>query len=191
MARPDITKAQAAREAKYLDTVVNFASMGLMTRRQFIHRAHADHAKIVVHRERQYDKEEKLDRDLHRMAQHVPFGNPSLPETKRYYELGAQLKAGIFKEETLMEFPNGLLFKISKTEIDYFHRSEDDPVHRSPVSPVDFYAVKIVNRLVSDYDVPEQKALHLVQRMESMVRRAYEQDQSVGVTAEDLLEEET
>lgn len=186
MARPNITKAQAAREAKILDTIVDFGSMGLMTRRRFIDLARQSRAKIVVSHERQYDKEEKLDRDLDRMAQHVAFGNPNLPETKRYNELRAQLEAGIFKERTMLEFPNGLSYEITKTEADYFHRSE----RVEPVSLADLYAVKIVNCLVRDYEVPEEKALHLVQRMESAVRRAYDCGQSVGRTAEDLLEEE-
>lgn len=186
MAKPDITKAQAAREAKILDTVVDFGSMGLMTRRRFIDTARSNRAKIVIHRERQYDKEEKLDRDLDRMAQHVPLGNPNHPETREYYELRAKLKAGIFKERTMLELPNGLSYEITKTEADYFHRSGQVEA----ISLADLYAVKIMNCLVSDYEVPEKRALHLVQRMEPAVRRAYERGQSVGRTAEDLLEEE-
>lgn len=69
------------------------------------------------------------------------------------------------------------------------HAAGSVAIRRSPISPADFYAVKIANRLVSDYGVPEQKALHLVQRMEPAVRHAYERGQSVDRTTKELLGE--
>jgi hypothetical protein len=69
------------------------------------------------------------------------------------------------------------------------HAAGSVAIRRAPVSQADFFAVKIANRLVSDYGVPEQKALHLVQRMEPAVRRAYERGQSVDRTTRELLGE--
>lgn len=62
-------------------------------------------------------------------------------------------------------------------------------IRRAPISQADYFAVKIANRLVSDYGVPEQKALHLVQHMETAVRRAYERGQSIDRTTRELLGE--
>jgi len=73
-------------------------------------------------------------------------------------------------------------------EYDDGHAAGSVAVRRAPISPADFYAVKIANRLVSDYGVPEQKALHLVQRMEPAVRHAYERGQSVDRTTRELLD---
>jgi hypothetical protein len=122
MAKPDISRAQATREAKILDSRVNYEGLGTMTRRQFIDYAHRQGAKIVVHRVRQYDKEEKLDKKLEQMARHVAFGNPNLPETKEYYALRTQLKEGIFKEEIRLELPSGTSYELTKTELDYATR---------------------------------------------------------------------
>jgi hypothetical protein len=69
------------------------------------------------------------------------------------------------------------------------HAAGSVAIRRAPISPADFFAVKIANRLVSDYGVPEQRALHLIQRMEPAVRRAYERGQSVDRTTRELLGE--
>jgi len=114
-----IKAAQIAREAKILDTRVNYEGLGIMTRREFVDAGRRAGAKIRVDRERQYDKEEKLDSDLRRQAQYVAFGNPNLPETQRYNELRAKLKAGIYKERIMLEFPSGQSWELTKTELDY------------------------------------------------------------------------
>lgn len=120
--RTGIKAAQTAREAKILDTIVDFGGLGLMTRRNFIDMARRQGAQIKIFHERRYDKEDKLEEKLRRMAQYVAFGNPNLPETREYYALRDQLKAGIYDEQTRLEFPSGTSYEITKTEFDYFNR---------------------------------------------------------------------
>lgn len=83
----------------------------------------------------------------------------------------------------------GKRYRFERVDPSEGHAAGSVAVRRSPIHAADFFAVKIANRLVSDYGVPEQKALHLVQRMEPAVRHAYERGQSVERTTRELLGE--
>ena len=91
--------------------------------------------------------------------------------------------------DALRVVKKGRRFRFEQKLSDDGHAAGSVAIRRAPISLADFYAVKIVNRLVSDYGVPEQKALHLVQRMEPAVRHAYERGQSVDQTTRKLLDQ--
>lgn len=113
-----IERAQKARTEKTLGKLINFEGR-TMSRRDWLDHMLV-HGKLKVFRERQYAAEEKLERDLERMSGNVPFGNPNHPDTKRYNELKANLKAGLHKERVGIQLPNGKFYELNKTEIEYF-----------------------------------------------------------------------
>jgi len=113
-----IERAQKARVEKTLDKLMTFDGR-TMSRRDWLDHM-LTHGKLKVFREQRYDAEEKLKKDLERMARSVPFGNPNHPETKRFNELKTQLKEGLYKERVGIQLPNGTFYELNKTEIEYF-----------------------------------------------------------------------
>jgi hypothetical protein len=113
-----IKRAQKARVEKTLDKLMTFDGR-TMSRREWLDQM-LIHGKLKVFREQQYAAEEKLKKDLERIARNIPFGNPNHPDTKRYNELKAKLKAGLYKERIGIQLPSGTFYELNKTEIEYF-----------------------------------------------------------------------
>ena len=124
-----IEDARKARASQALDKQIRTSTGQVMTKRAWLDGLRAKGGKLRTHRERNYAAEEKLREKLDRQGRgwSIPTGNPNHPLTKEYNAERAKLKDGIYKEELVIETPDGVFVTVAKFEADYFLKGGGQP----------------------------------------------------------------
>jgi hypothetical protein len=124
-----IENARKARASQALDKQIRTSTGQVMTKRAWLDGLRAKGGKLRTHRERNYAAEEKLREKLDRQGRgwSIPTGNPNHPLTKEYNAERAGLKDGIYKEELVIETPDGVFVTVAKFEADFFLKGGGQP----------------------------------------------------------------
>ena len=116
---PDISKAQEARRQKSLNIQKNYSSYGILTAREFVHRALVDGYHLLQGEVEDKTELNRLEREYDFLRREAPIGNSCHPQTIRLNAVRDAIAANPKKTEYRIVSPNGSFFVLNKTVYEF------------------------------------------------------------------------
>lgn len=120
-----IEKARNAKIEKMLDKLIRFQGQ-VTTRRGMLESLARQGAEAIIYKQRKYFEHEAKDkihehrRRMESGGRWIPTGNPNHPETIAFEKKKQEIMDGMFEMQPHAQLPDGTMYELNKSEMDYF-----------------------------------------------------------------------